>query len=290
MLDPWLSGPQSDVASWFSKQSHAIPPALGSIADVEHLCRQVETLSSSDTSTPAQSTSPNSLIDAIVISHEFTDHCHRETLEGCDRGVPVFATAKAADLIKGWKHFEEVIEVPPFDAEGSDWRKTTITPLPDWISIIRLVTGKDAFYYHSAIMVTFSIDGQPAESIIYTPHGIHAPSLSAVSSADPPIQCLALLHGLHDVRIDWGQQLNLGAHNGLAAQRSLNAKYWIGTHDEVKNGGGVVSWFLRRKQYTLKDALADETKKRGEEMEEGDNVLGDRHFLEMANGESKMLE
>ena len=37
----------------------------------------------------------------------------------------------------------------------------------------------------------------------------------------------------------------------------LRAKYWIATHDEVKKGGGFISWFLRRKIWTVEDALAE---------------------------------
>jgi hypothetical protein len=45
LLDPWLTGSQSDVASWFSKQSHVVEPALGGIGEVEQFCRKVEELS-----------------------------------------------------------------------------------------------------------------------------------------------------------------------------------------------------------------------------------------------------
>jgi hypothetical protein len=278
LFDPWLTGAQSDIASWFSQQSHAIPPALSSISQVEDLIRQVEVFSASSDESKSLA-SP--LIDVITISHEFTDHCHRETLLQCDRRIPVIATTKAAALIYGWKHFDRVIETPVFDG---DWLGYEVKDFPDWVSITRLQTKSDAFYYHSAVMVAFDL-GTGVEALIYTPHGIHAPSLGTVSSADPPISTLAFLHGLHDVSIDWGQQLNLGAHNGLAAQRLLGAKYWIGTHDEVKKGGGLVSWLLRRRVYTLEDALKEESKK-AEEKGEGSR---EAKFLELKNGETIQL-
>jgi L-ascorbate metabolism protein UlaG (beta-lactamase superfamily) len=31
-------------------------------------------------------------IDVVAVCHEFTDHCHRETLEEVGKDVPVFAT------------------------------------------------------------------------------------------------------------------------------------------------------------------------------------------------------
>ena len=94
--------------------------------------------------------------------------------------------------------------------------------------------------------------------------------------------------------ISSAQQLNLGAKNGVLSQRMLKAKYWVATHDEVKRGGGLISWFLRRKIWTLEDALKEV---RGEL--EGTNtgmegLVGDEfedvRFQDLANGESRVLE
>jgi hypothetical protein len=251
LIDPWLSGPQTDYVSFFSTQWHAVPPALGSIREVEALCEEVERLSVSTVAPgdqdPNSNSNSSSFIDAIVISHEFTDHCNKATLLQCAPSIPVFATQKAARIVRGWKHFASVSEIPILKP-GADWRAASTSPAPPWISFTRIVARRDALYLHSAVMIAFSLDGAspPAdgEGIIYTPHGIHAPSLSAtVSSASPPIRTLALLHGLHDVTLNWGleQQINLGGLNGLQAQQSLNARYWIGTHDEVKKASGIVS-------------------------------------------------
>lgn len=44
-----------------------------------------------------------SMIDAVIVSHEFTDHCHRETLLEVDRDVPVFASKVGkGSLGEGW--------------------------------------------------------------------------------------------------------------------------------------------------------------------------------------------
>lgn len=79
----------------------------------------------------------------------------------------------------------------------------------------------------------------------------------------------------------------------MLAQRILKAKYWVATHDEVKKGGGFISWWLRRKAWTLEDAL----KEAKAEMEGEDARMGgygdefeDTRFQDMANGESRILE
>ena len=74
---------------------------------------------------------------------------------------------------------------------------------------------------------------QPAEAIIYTPHGIKVDSLRQIPHAIPSIRPLALIHGLHEVFV-CGKQLNLGAVNGLEVQKSTGVKYWITTHDVRK--------------------------------------------------------
>jgi hypothetical protein len=129
-----------------------------------------------------------------------------------------------------------------------------------------------------------------AECVIYTPHGIPHAAVEVVGQADPPLHTLAFLHGLHDVAIGSAQQLNLGAKNGLLAQRILRAKYWVATHDEIKKGGGFIGWFLRRKVWTLEEALKDaaiEAEQRGEmDIEEFEDV----HFEDVGNGESRVLE
>lgn len=285
---------------------------MQSIAEVNDLLREVEMLVSAETygGTPhnvhhinERSKRPhNEYIDAVAISHEFTDHCNQHTLLELDPSTPIFATKFAADLIRSWKHFSTVVETPPFSSSQCDWRKTSLAPLPNWIGISRVVTESDALYYHSAILVTFEVspekhnktptDPGAAECVIYTPHGIQANdlrNLSRLPSAVPPIRTLALLHGLHDIRISV-KQLNLGAHNGLQAQRICKAKYWVSTHDEVKTAKGVITPFLHRKVLTLQEAIEEEKQEKGRISD--DSELADMReltFADLASGESLLL-
>jgi hypothetical protein len=220
----------------------------------------------------------------------------------------LWTTQQAAALISSWNHFRTVTTTPTF-LDNADWHDYSLTPLPSWLSISRLTASKDALFYHSALLITFathpflpsatpkkrsslsiygdgtedfsSTGSEAAECVIYTPHGIPHEALSPIAKADPPLHTLAFLHGLHDVSISAAQQLNLGAKNGLLAQRILQAKYWVATHDEVKKGGGFISWFLRRKVWTVEDALKEASE--GQEFE-------DVRFQDMRNGESRILE
>jgi hypothetical protein len=230
---------------------------------------------------------------------------------------------QAANLISSWNHFRTVITTPTF-TDNADWHDYSLSPLPSWLSISRLTATGDSLFYHSALLITFathpflshttpkkrsslaingdggdfssSTNGEAAECVIYTPHGIPHQALSPIAKAEPPLHTLAFLHGLHSVSISSAQQLNLGAKNGVQAQRILRAKYWVATHDEVKKGGGFVSWFLKRRVWTLEDALREARKD-----DKGDAVQGngwgcardefeDVRFQEMRNGESRVLE
>jgi hypothetical protein len=296
LIDPWLQGSQSDVASWFSTQWHKIKSSVQTIEELNDVLCEREDLelhalrrnSRANSEGSSGSAASRNFLDAVICSHEFTDHCHRKTLEEIDPAVPCFATAKAAELIRPWKHFEQVVDIPPF-GKGSDWRKMSASSLPPWIGVARLVTESDALYYHSAVAIfskaATAQHSQAAEVVIYTPHGIHAEDVGSIAKADPPVQTLALMHGLHDVSISLTKQLNLGAHNALKCQTILKSKYWVGTHDEVKVGGGLLALFLRRKAYTLEDALKAQEK----DKEAADQPADETNYVELGNGQTLLL-
>ncbi|KAK8042452.1 hypothetical protein PG994_012935 [Apiospora phragmitis] len=300
LLDPWLQGPQSDVAAWFSTQSHLVAPSVQTIDELNLLLAEAEQGGADDKAKTGDDDGKqptSSLIDVVAISHEFTDHCHEATLKELPRETPVFATEKAAELVRSWKHFDSVTMTPGFSSDTGDWQKTlSVPPLPDWVGIGRVITAGNALYYHSAVMIAFKtvapalgmnkMDGGDARfngtdaAVVYSPHGIKATDLAAVKAAG--IETRALLHGLHDVRIWMTKQLNLGALNGLEAVRASGAKYWIATHDEEKKGGGFIAPLLRRTKYTLADAVQSETKNMGDK-------APDYQFVELGSGDALVL-
>ena len=271
---------------------------MQTIAELDSSLRQTQKLASdgrrSNSKGPGELS--NTLIDVVAISHEFTDHCHKDTLIEIDPAVPVFATEKAAELIASWNHFQNVVTVPALSRQQSDWRRTSVSPLPEWVGISRIVTEGNQLYYHSALCITFIGDSnaakqnEEAEAILYSPHGIVADDLRHLPDAKPKISTLALLHGLHDVGISGLKQLNLGAHNGLQAQRICKARYWVGTHDEVKKPGGLLAPFLRRSMISIQEAI---DKERGEAGHIPDSSMlaaaKDVNFSDLRSGESLLL-
>ncbi|KAH7162116.1 hypothetical protein B0J13DRAFT_1535 [Dactylonectria estremocensis] len=250
LVDPWLQGSQSDVAWWFSTQWHVIPPSVATVAELNAALREAE--GSLGDEAPG---SLKSFIDAVVVSHEFTDHCHRATLEQLPRDTPVFAPDVAAVLIRSWGHFTRVFATQDLK-EGEKWMTLRADALPSWVGIGRITSPGNALYFHSAMLIAIERHDSSAEVIIYSPHGIDSQDLSNVKSSG--LHTLALLHGMHDVRLWMMKQLNLGALNGIRAAAASGARYWIATHDEVKTSSGVISSFLQRIRYTLKEAVANE--------------------------------
>lgn len=256
LLDPWLQGPQSDGGRWFSIQWHVVAPSVATIAELNRLLRELE--NGAETGSAARD--GDSYVDVVAISHEFTDHCHEATLRELPASTPVFAPDKAARLIRSWKHFDTVLEMPAFLAAGTkDWRDAlSCAPLPPWVGVGRVVTPGNALYYHSALIVAWTgsqseESASSGDAIIYSPHGIEPEALSGIQTTG--LGTLALLHGLHDIRLRMTKQLNLGAVNGVAAARESGAKYWVATHDEVKKGGGFVSLLLQRTAWSVTDAV-----------------------------------
>ena len=109
LIDPWLQGGQSDVASWFSQQHHAIPSAVGSIAEVEELAREIEVLAAglrlgyarkTNAAVDAEDGTLLSFIDAVTISHEFTVGSRLEKHRSYETDIPVSGPLSQRDIIE----------------------------------------------------------------------------------------------------------------------------------------------------------------------------------------------
>ena len=298
LIDPWLKGPQVDVGSWLSKQWHSKESSVTTIVELNESLKEIENQVMMPQHDPHGQHLVESFIDAVIISHEFTDHCHKDTLLEIDPETPVFATKIAADSIRSWGHFKLVQEIPLFSEKSLDWTKTSLVPMPKWLGVSRIVApGTNILYFHSAILIAFDLDhsacmdnkinSETPEAIIYTPHGIDAQNLHDLSSAIPQFQTLALLHGLHDVTISSFTKLNLGAYNGLRALRTCKAKYWISTHDEVKEARGLIASLLKFRLHTFDEAIEHERGSSSDEDRMADTEQ--TRFAELRNGESLLL-
>ena len=301
VIDAWLEGSNLEVSTYFHDQRHTIPPAAQNIGEVDRICGEVEALAwelrSGTENTKSKEVPPESFIDAVVISQQAQDHCHGPTLTPLPSSVPVFAYGDVAvKKVQAWKHFHTIVNIPTFNG---NWRSTSLSPLPEGIGIGGVTQLNDSSTLHTGIVVSFQTpfqekdagDEAEAEAIVYLPHGIPSEELAiaTLASAAPRLKMLAFLHGLLRVQVfprPLALYANLGAHNALAVQQALNAKYWIPTHDEPKEKYGLTSWILTDFWLTLKEAVANFVEKTGGV---DSDVLKQANYHLLENGDGLVL-
>ena len=302
-----------DIASWFLMQWHAVESSVQSVKELNDHLKAIETFYQRLTCSEPRPDMPtevrrsrNPYIDAVLVSHEFADHCNQGTLIELDPDTPVFANKEAANIIRSWHHFTVVKDIPQLPTTAPDWRMFSVPPLPSWLGIFRVAQRLDLSNTHAAVVICFNLhaehNGSPrleppgegsAEAVIYTGHGIRSENLEFLSHALPPIRPILLIHGLAEVFIGWLGPINLGAVNGLECREKCAAKYWVATHDEVKHGKGLINYLLRRNLLTLREAIQKSTKigagRQPIDIDE-EQKTKDFQYVELGSGESLVLE
>lgn len=298
LLDPWLAGNQIEFFQWFHEQAHTEESAFQTMAEVETFIEETEKLARKYRGTTQTDTvKPVSFVDAVALSLRGTDHTNQATLCQLPSSVPIFSNHDGAvKLVRSWKHFINVVKTPKF---GGDWHETSMSPLPADIGISAIQSAKDYSDLHAGIVVAFKTPGfdetisqtdNPAECILYTPHGIPSSDVTALAQASPPVSVLAQLHGC--LRVDVGFvkwatfAANLGGRAGLELSRTLHSKYWLHTHDERKVEKGLTSWTLFHDLQTVDQVAEELAMKTGESKE---MILKMANYHDIGNGGSLVL-
>ena len=226
----WFSSLYDPV---FSRQTHVVTPAYTSISDLEVVLK--------------------TQISAILLTHEFTDHSHQETLKTANSATPVFGHPRAKARVDGWQIFNK--PVAPFRvyrnqdlnplpdsltslAELAEWRDTEGTGLPPNVSVLYVPTDSwidpAGDRLHALTIITFTVgnEDQQTYSILYSPHGVPISALERTLSAFdalPHHVCLALLHTWDHVSLPLLGHINLGKDSGKMIARRFKPKYWLRT-------------------------------------------------------------
>jgi hypothetical protein len=287
LVDAWLTTPQVEYHRMFHQQEHTVPSAFQTIAEVETYVHEIEVRACYLRGMDAQDKPSRGYIDVAACALRGTDHVNEHTLRQLHPSVPVLVRHDAEHLVKKYQHFENITLLPAFER---DWRDTRLPFLPDFVGIGSLTQANDLQAIHKGLVISFNSTGlEHAEAIVYTPHGIPIEQMTFLTSREPELRVLALIHGLLNVRVGWSwigfSEANLGGHNGLKLQRLLQARYWVGTHDEAKIEKGLTSWMLTQNPITLEQALQREK----EEAEDADAERGDPNWHSVGNGGSLVL-
>lgn len=114
---------------------------MQSVAEVEDLIWRVEGLAGGSRKGRKRESvgraEGETCIDLVAISHEFTDHCHKETLMDVHRDVPVFAADVSSFFpLEDWNRKHSGVQLL---TRRLDWRILFPNPLQD-ISLAKLRT------------------------------------------------------------------------------------------------------------------------------------------------------
>ncbi|KAI7777754.1 hypothetical protein LA080_003101 [Diaporthe eres] len=228
------------------------------------------------------------LVNAIFIKLHLLDHLHQPTLEAFDKRIPVFATAQAAPTIRGWGHFDTVVETRDYKSHWKTFHPGK--PLPEWLGVFRLASDWEVepptalVWSHESHLnhQESGTNNEQHEFITNTPHGVDVNTGSVAAFFDDNVgknrhtaggvrqpghvdgmQCLAILAGLKD-SYSFGVQSTVGVTRSLQLERKAEPRYWVKSHDlPVRYGGAVMRIRITKEVIrTLEYGLEEETKAR----------------------------
>ena len=199
IIDPWLIGSEIDGFKWLNQQWHIKEPV------------KVENLPS---------------FDFILISQNYEDHCHINTLKKISDEKPILATEKAFKKLR--KEFpQRKVTLLDDNKEVKYNDLTFITFRPDKIL--------DPIYYAVIII------NKNNEAIFYAPHGfvLNDSQLSMIKKFS--VSLLITTFTEFEIPKIMGGKVNPGMENVYELYRQIEPMNTIKTHDEEKKAKGLVS-------------------------------------------------
>lgn len=234
VLDPWLLGSNIDFSPYFSKQDHTNP----FLKPEELIAMATE----------------NAIEPVVVVSHQFTDHFSRETLEVLPSTWRTFAEPKwAIGKVRSLSHFKlptTPIEEPSKGATIGGAQRYCIGQSGEAVSFAFFRATGLTDVLHNALLISLypSMDAkEPEETMVYCPHGIHPHTAEAISSylQGTRISVLICTISVYQIPELLGGTLNLGLEAAMGVATKLGAKVLLDTHSEDKTKEGVVGkWSL----------------------------------------------
>lgn len=236
LIDPWLDPtPQIDGSVYFSKQTRVEQASFGSIAEVDNWLR----LQSGNG------------IDAILLSHPFTDHLHPETIRDVAsrvvlQRVLVLTTADSLSVLKLLDLHLEPAKVVNLSSIAC--QQDGCTALPAGIRIAHLLAKDWSLSpawsaLHSAIMIDLD-----STHIVYSPHGITPTSLTPHLTSHTLSTAVqrVLIHSFDRQTLPLIGTVACGFPNIRELAPVYKPHLILATHDEAKKGEGIVGRLLSR--------------------------------------------
>ncbi len=211
LIDPWLEGKEVDLAPWFNSQWHRTAPL-------------------SYAKLPAY--------DAVLITQQYPDHCHLQTLQRLQPKLVVAPRAVA-------KRLERTLpraEIRLFDQHT---RHVQIGGVG-----IRQLPSKRHLppFYHAYLLD----DGE--RSVMLANHGydLHPHEIAELTKL--PVHLLLSPFNHYRLPLIFGGDVSPGIHKLADLVQQLNPQHVLQTHDELKHASGLISRLARVDAFDHADA------------------------------------
>jgi Beta-lactamase superfamily domain len=205
LIDPWLVGSQIDGVASFNEQTHVDP--LVSPAAVEP-------------------------VDYVLISQQFSDHLHEETLgqlHGCDRFAAV--PSAVGSLFRGDRR-----------------RSITSIPKPEqgWAKIGALMVARVPSTRRVPPVFQSLVIRNENDAVVYAPHGFVCSPAHLNLIASFRVRALLVSFSTYRIPSVLGGMVNPGREAAVGAIEKLAPEHVFPTHDERKVAVGVISKIAKR--------------------------------------------
>ena len=199
IIDPWLLGSEIDGFKWLNEQWHIKEPV------------KIKNIPS---------------FEFILISQNYEDHCHINTLQELPKKKTLLATKKAFDKLS--KYFSDRKLVLLKENKISKYQN---------INFLVLKPNKkiDPIYY---ALVIFNDNN---EGLFYAPHGFELSIDQLKLIKKIKIKLLITTFTEFELPNIMGGKVNPGMDNVYKLYNQIKPKHTINTHDEKKKAKGLVS-------------------------------------------------
>lgn len=237
LVDPWIYGKEIDGCSCFNS-AELVEPTI-SIDNIGH-------------------------VDAIIISHEFSDHLHEETLLSIDDKIPILATKNAIQRLKKNRLLSKrkISEIP------SSNKCVQLMLFDDSIKI-GLISASGLFdFVHNALLIfpndntnginetDILITEKDSDSniksnikgggICYCPHGFVLNENNVIAKEiNNKIDLLIVSMTEYYLPFFVGGTVNLGLSAAAALTNVLKPRYVVDCHSEKKKSNGLIPFLAK---------------------------------------------
>jgi hypothetical protein len=231
-VDPWLIGPEIDGFSFFNCAWHA------------KQCTNVRNMLS------------ETLIDAILITLPFSDHCHEITLDSIPDNIPIIASQETASRLRSYEDFAQRKDIRIFSefpgqvevqAERKHRRTTrSASNAPPTLSFSQISSSKLLDLTHKGVLIQTPMS-VAKDCFLVAPHGL-------IPSTIKYLEKLTALHfkALFVTCSEYKLPLLLGGTINLGLEHATNLAVKLGLpdvvvdiHSEEKHTKGLVPLFAK---------------------------------------------